>query len=272
MDDKLRRLQLEELEILKMFAALCDQYKLRYFLLGGTLLGAIRHDGFIPWDDDVDVCMPRSDYEKFLKIASGKLQEPYSLSCQERNPEYRYCFARISSSRMKIRNRSANKPRIENAWIDIIPMDGMPQKKPALLLHKMKLRFWRGMNQIAQYDELVDQKRKRGAVETVIVKIAGWKIWRQMTDYHKCMEHIRRELKKYDYDQSDVIINYMAAYGFKEVFNKKDFGDGAVYYFEGIPFKGPVNYDAVLKTIYGDYMKLPPESDRNKHNAEILDA
>ena len=70
----LRKLQLEELKILKMFKKICEENDLRYYLLGGTLLGAVRHDGFIPWDDDVDVCMPREDYEKFQKIADEQLE------------------------------------------------------------------------------------------------------------------------------------------------------------------------------------------------------
>lgn len=266
----LRKLQLTEQKILDIFVDICTKNNLRYYLLGGTLLGAIRHDGFIPWDDDVDVCMPRKDYDIFLELADKELSEPYYLACSEHNPEYRYCFARIADSEVKIKNCSANIPRIEDAWIDIIPMDGMPEGGLSLAIHKFKLKYWRAANQLAQYDELVDQKRKRGKLETLAVKVAGWKIFRNIFKYPKCIRRIQKELKKYKYDDYKTVINFMAAYGFTETFQQEWFGEGCMYGFEGKEYVGPVDYDAVLKQIYGDYMELPPEDQRNKHNAEIV--
>lgn len=266
----LRKLQLEELKILNIFVDICEKNKLRYYLLGGTLLGAIRHKGFIPWDDDVDVCMPREDYDQLLKIAEKELEEPYYLSSTDNNRDYRYSFARIATRNVKIKNYSANIPRVEDAWIDIIPLDGMPEKKMELRFHKFKLVFWRGMNQIAQYDELVDQVRKRGKLETLVVKIAGWKIFRKIVDYRKCLRKIEQTLKKYKYDDCDMIINYMAAYGFAECFPKKWFAEGKKYQFEDQEYIGPCDYDSVCRQIYGAYMELPPEDQRNKHNAEII--
>lgn len=267
----LRKLQLEEKKILDIFVEICEKYNLRYYLLGGTLLGAIRHNGFIPWDDDVDICMPRKDYNIFLKEAEKELAAPYYIVGHHNNKDYRYCFARIANPEVKIKNYSANIPRVEDAWLDIIPMDGMPDGKIELKIHKFKLYFWRSLNQIAQYDEIVDQKRKRGAIESILIKIAGWKIFRKLIDYRKCVANIQKELSKYAYDDYDVVINYMAAYGFKETFQKSWFEEGKKYPFEDSAYVGPKDYDAVLKTIYGDtYMQLPPEDDRNKHNAEII--
>ena len=113
----LRKLQLEELKILKMFKKICEENDLRYYLLGGTLLGAVRHDGFIPWDDDVDVCMPREDYEKFQKIADKQLEKPYYLRSLENNNDYRYCFARIATENMKIKTVQSAK---ENRYFYMI--------------------------------------------------------------------------------------------------------------------------------------------------------
>lgn len=266
----LRKLQLTEQKILDIFVDICTKNHLRHYLLGGSLLGAIRHGGFIPWDDDVDVCMPRKDYDIFLELADRELSEPYYLACSEHNPEYRYCFARIANREVKIKNCSANIPRIEDAWIDIIPMDGMPEGGLSLVIHKFKLKYWRAANQLAQYDELVDQKRKRGMLESLAVKVAGWKIFRNIFHYPNCIRHIQNELKKYAYDDYDTVINYMAAYGFEETFPKRWFQEGASYHFEDKDYVGPIDYDAVLKQIYGEYMELPPEDQRNKHNAEIV--
>ena len=266
----LRRLQLTELDMLKIFANICDKYGLRYFLLGGTLLGAVRHGGFIPWDDDIDVCMPRNDYSRFLDVAEGELSDPYYLDSMEKNSDYRYCFARIANRNIKIMNYSANIPREEDSWIDIIPMDGMPDGGMKLKLHKFRMVMWRGLNQVAQYDELVDQKRRRGKFETLLVRVGGWKIWRPFVDYHKCMAHIKKELVKYDYDSCDTVINFMAAYGFDETFRREWFGDACDLKFEDRYFKSPADHHHVLEKIYGDYMTMPPESERNKHNAEII--
>lgn len=269
-NNKLRQLQLEELKLLNIFIQICEDNKLRYYMLGGTLLGAVRHQGFIPWDDDVDVCMPREDYEQFIAIAKGKLEMPTYISCMEYDNNYRYCFARIATTEMKIKNFSAKIPRIEDVWIDIIPLDGLPVRKIELLIHKGKLFFWRSMNQIAQYDELVDQKKKRAGVEALLVKVAGWQIWKNLISYHFCMTKIKEELKKYKYDNSEEIINFMAADGFTEIFNKEWFMDGAKLGFEGEMIMAPINADLVLKKIYGNYMQLPPVDQRNKHNSEIL--
>ena len=92
-----------------------------------------------------------------------------------------------------------------------------------------------------------------------------------MADYRKCTRKIQKVLKKYKYDDCDTIINYMAAYGFDETFQKNWFGKGREYSFEDDSFVGPDDSDKVLRQIYGsDYMQLPPEDQRNKHNAEII--
>lgn len=270
MDPKLRALQLEELRLLHVFADICGSHKLRYYLLGGTLLGAVRHGGFIPWDDDVDVCMPREDYDRLRAVIGDALPAPYRYVCAETDNVYRYCWARIESPAMRIINYSANIPREEDSWIDIIPLDGMPDNSLELMLHKARLAVLRVLLQLSQYDEIVDQKRKRSFLGRQAVKAAGWKIWRAFHDYHKYLMLIQNELKKYPYDGSETVINYMAAYGFKETFRKSWFDDKCRLTFEDREFDSPGNYAMVLKTIYGDdYMSLPPDLERNKHNSRI---
>lgn len=261
---KCLRLILDEID------RICQKNNIPYFLDSGSALGAIRHKGFIPWDDDVDVAMPRKDYKEFLRVASHELQQDMNMTYTGNNKEYRYSFARISTKRMQIINHSANIPRVEDAWIDIIPLDGLPENKIVRNIHKIHMFFWRSLNQIAQYDELVDQKRKRGIIGTIVVKIAGFKFFRGIISYKKCLKHLDTVLEKYSYDECDVVINYVAAYGFKETFNKKALGNGKKYLFEDSYFSGPIDGDYVCKTIYGDYMTLPPASERNKHNAEIV--
>ena len=103
---------MEEFRILKVFAKVCEENDLRYYLLGGTLLGAVRHKGFIPWDDDIDVCMPRPDLNKLLSM-NDIWPDDISIETYKTNSEYRYGWRRLISSNMQIINRSANIPRTE---------------------------------------------------------------------------------------------------------------------------------------------------------------
>ncbi|MBR3244092.1 MAG: LicD family protein, partial [Parasporobacterium sp.] len=229
--------------------------------------------GFIPWDDDVDVAMPRKDYEQFLSHSSEVFKEPFSVNLYDRTPGYHYSFARINDSRMHVINHSASNPRREEISIDIFPVDGFPDPGIRRSLHKLHLSFWWNLNQIVLYDELVNKTRKRKWTGRLFVSIAGLFKWiGKLMNPTTCLRHVNQVLAKYDYDSdSKDIINFLAAFGFSEVFPRSSFGEGAVYPFEGESLMGPVDYDTVCKIIYGDYMTLPPENERNWHNTEIVD-
>ncbi len=269
----LRDLQLKELEMLRFYAEFCEKHNLRYYLLGGTLLGAVRHGGFIPWDDDVDVCMPRGDYNKFLKLANEEFKSPLSVNNYDITPGYTYSFARISDSTMHVINYSANNPRREEISIDIIPLDALPDSKFKRNIHKLRLSFWWNLNQLAQFDELVNQKRKRSKKGQILVKLASKFKWiGKKINVQHCLTKLNQALAKYDYDSdTEEVINFLAALGFKEIFPRKSIGNGKLYNFEGESLVGPVDYDTICRIIYGDYMTLPPENERNWHNTEIVD-
>lgn len=269
----IRILQLEELEILKEFVRVCEENGLRYYMLGGTLLGAVRHKGFIPWDDDVDVCMPREDMDRLFRLPKNAFREGFELVNYTNNSEYRYSWPRLTRDKVIIINRSANIPREESAWIDIIPLDGFPDGKRSRIVHKAKLSFWWDLNQILQFDELVDQKRKRSAAGRIAVNMASKaKKLGSLIDYRSCLKNLNKQLMKYPYESdTEEVINYLAAYGFKEIFPRRCFGKGTKLQFEDCELIAPEDYITVCKVIYGDtYMELPPESERNKHNSEIV--
>lgn len=270
--EKIRILQLKELEMLKQFAAYCDAHDLRYYLLGGTLLGAIRHGGFIPWDDDVDVAMPRPDYNRFLKEGQSFFNGDVSIINYDLDEDYNRPFGRLNDSSMQVINHSANKQLVEPISIDLIPLDGFPDGKLARHIHKMRLSFWWNMNQLSRYDDLVNQERKRSKKEQLFVKLAGAFKWAgKLINTKKCLKNLHKALEKYPYDSNTKeVINYLAAYGFSEIFPRKAIGKGKTYQFEDASFIGPEDYDAVCTIIYGDYMTPPPENERNWHNTEIV--
>ena len=274
-DPNLRKLQLTEFALMKDFDRICKKHGLRYYLLGGTLLGAVRHGGFIPWDDDVDLCMPRPDYMRFLDIAGEELagKPGIGLVSVYSDDTYRQGMAKITDSSVQVINRSANEERHEVAWIDIIPMDGFPTGISAIL-QKIRLLFWRVMDCTAEFDYVIDTKRDRGFAGNLAVKMLGAfsKVVRPYgDDFHRVLMNTERCLGRYSYDESPRTINLHAARGFREIFDREWLGEGRIVEFEGIPFVAPANIEAVLEAIYGpDYMTPPPEGERNWHNSEII--
>ena len=120
-------LQRAQLNLLSVFVSICESEKLRYYLVEGSMLGAIRHKGFIPWDDDIDVAMPRRDYEIFVHKANQLLCNQYKLTTHLDNDHY-WMTAILWDNECKVKLSNAVESIIKNAWIDIIPLDGMPEK------------------------------------------------------------------------------------------------------------------------------------------------
>lgn len=138
-NNKLRKLQLTELEILKKVDQVCRQYQINYFLIAGTLLGAVRHKGFIPWDDDIDIGMLRSDYEKFIDICLHKqaLGKEYYLHCNESDEDYYLPFIKVKKNNTTFAEKcNENIDTHKGIFIDVFPYDNVP--KPVSFLEKLQ--------------------------------------------------------------------------------------------------------------------------------------
>lgn len=261
----LRELQLKELELLKQTIKIIENHNLSYFALGGTLLGAVRHKGFIPWDDDVDICMSRPDYEKFIEYAQKELPQGLELGYFKTNPNHQKYCARIIDKNTTVKRNDASKEYFVNIWIDILPLDGMPDNKFKNKLHKFHLLWRRLFLQYAIFDS-VKMNKKRKFYETILIKIGFIFVKLVHLDAHKQMYKLDKVLTKYAYDCGKDVINFMGADKFKEIFKRSAFEEKASFKFEDIEIIGSKDYDYILKTIYGDYMQLPKEEDRVSHS------
>lgn len=270
MEQSLRRLQLVEFDILKQVKKICEQHQLTYYLSGGTLIGAVRHKGFIPWDDDIDIAMPRPDYEKFLVFAEEELPEPLVLSTRKTGSIAP--FAQVQNKSIYVRSTSRKNEQIWPAWIDIFPLDAMPNEKVHFFFRKYHLLYRRMMFQLSVFDDYVSiNKKSRPWYEKVIIWIATKMHPDHFLNADKQCSKFHKALAAYPFTKGKYVINMLGMYKFKSVMEKEIYGRKTELSFEGEPFSVPEQYDAYLRRIYGDYMQVPPENERNHHETEIIE-
>lgn len=260
--DKLHQV---DMKMLKEVVSICDRHKLIYFMLGGTMLGAIRHKGFIPWDDDIDLGMPRDDYEKFLEIAPKELSSFLKVVNYRNTPTYPYYITRILDTETKvIEERIGNDRKYTHASIDIFPIDGTPNNKLLRKIYFFRILFHRALMSLC-YKDSIDRKRHRGLIEKIFLKVMEHLPIEKMTTPYKQKCIIDKLLRSQDVKKSKYIGNIMGAYRTREIVPAEFYGDGTMYPFEDMELRGLDMYDDYLKYTYGDYMQIPPEDKRKTH-------
>ena len=266
MGNTLRDLQLCELEIVRNVLEICEKHHLQIYMIGGTFLGAVRHRGFIPWDDDVDLGFSRKDYETFLRVAPEELNSGYYLRHYETDPKMPYYPAQVVDPSFEILDVSAKIPKTRSAWIDLVPLDGMPDGAVSYFIHKYRLLYLRMMLKFSQFDQVVAVNLKnRPLHEKILVAVGKHLHLEGKLDTLKRMRLIDRCLKKYPFENCRRVVNFMGAYKFREVFARSVYEDVTDYPFEDITLPGPRDYDLVNRQLYGDYMTPPPVEEQNKH-------
>lgn len=254
-----------DLAIVKHVVAVCENYELKYFMLGGTMLGSIRHKGFIPWDDDIDLGMPRKDYERFLEIAERELPDYLQVVNYKNTPSYQYYITRIQDTNVKvIEERIGNDSKYTFASIDIFPIDGTPNNTILRKIYFFRVLFHRALMSL-HYKDSIDRKRKRSFIERIFLSVMEKIPFEKIINPYKEKEKIDKLLSSQNVATSNYIGNIMGAYRTREIVPKEWYGQGKKYPFEDIELVGLDNYDAYLKYTYGDYMQLPPEDSRKKH-------
>lgn len=260
------------LQVLREVLKVLDELNIPYYMQGGTMLGAIRHEGFIPWDDDVDLGIIREDYERLLQVVSDKLPENLELRTYQDETDHHYYFARIVDKRYQIRRMGSLEERLENVWVDLFPLDGMPNGAIARQWHKFRLLMTRLKFHLSCFEKVNIKRPGRPFIERAIIRVAMVTKVGSWFNTRKQLDKMDRLLKKYPPEKSKYLVNFtgQTSYKFNEMFKKDVYGRGKAYPFEDITMVGPEKYDDYLKSLYGDYMTPPKEGDRNAHVSELV--
>lgn len=259
----LKEMQLLQINILKDVHNFCEENKLKYYLAGGTLLGAIRHKGFIPWDDDIDIIMPRPDYERFLKIYKPK-NESYVLTCTENNPNHLYTYAKIFDNRTeKIENGIIySKNNYGGVDIDIFPMDGLPED-----IETSNKFFIKQKKLFTLYTFALIEFSKSKNIFKTLPKYLIAKSCRLIGKGY-FINKINNNGKQYDFDKCKyVACSVVPYYGNKERVLKENYAKQILVDFDGEKFYAPAGYEEYLSNLYGNYMELPPVEKRVTHHS-----
>ena len=258
---QLGELQQVELAIFKSFVEVCEKLGIRYYLLAGTLLGAVRHKGFIPWDDDIDVGILRDDYDRFLECAGELLPSHLFLQSYKSDKGYHQPYAKLRNSNTAfIELPVKDNPMNHGVFIDIFPLDKCDVSVRNSFSYRMKERIYSMSASSLMKNYKLDFKRRLIRVGCKLIcpdpKVAISKI-----------DALRQSMPK-----GEMLVNFSGVYGAREIAPADWYGEGVTLEFEGMLVTVPKEYDKLLTQIYGDYMTPPPPEKRiTTHQTCVVD-
>lgn len=256
--EELKKIQLG---ILLHIDKACSEHNLKYFISDGTLLGAVRHKGYIPWDDDLDIWMPRRDYERLVEIMD-KDESCYTILNHKNSPNYIYAFGKAVDNRtLLIENVEAKCPM--GVYVDIFPYDGLPGDCPedfkrhvkwCLYLENQRYRAFQSFRGVKSNHESGNIRR---FLLWAVRRAIGGKNFIRAVNYFS---------SKYSAEETKFVGCLVAGYKEKDMMPAEIFQEAVELEFENHKFRAPVGYNQYLKIEYGDYMKLPPKEQQVTHH------
>ena len=269
-EDVNKKVQELTLYTLNTFIDFCEKNNLRYYFTGGALIGVIRHKGFIPWDDDIDIGLPRKDFDRFHELIKTEMPDGFGICDRYTDPDWHFAMSQFIDKESEIEIHLAEKPRRAHIWIDVFPLDGLPDNKLARWFRVKNIMFHRYLVQIANISTQVDINRKRPRSERIILTICKIIPIGKLINTNKTLDKLEKILRRSDFYKSTWCGNMLGRYREREVVKREWFGMPIKGTFEGQKVNIPEHSDPILRSLYGDYMKPPPENERVAHNVTIL--
>ena len=251
-----------QIELLKELKEICDKNNLKYALGGGTLLGAIRHKGYIPWDDDVDLMMPRKDYETLLKIFEENCKENHKILTYINTKDYYYSFAKIVDASTLLKEGGLRPIETLGVYIDVFPIDFLPNDEKSIKKIFKKYNFLYKAISVYKFSDI--SKVTKNKVKLFFKRITLY--------FVKAFNLVPKVLKKLDniaieYEDTSKVACISGRYAEKEIMPREFIEKYILADFEGEKYKIPEDYDEYLTKHYDNYMELPPEEKRKtEHN------
>ncbi|ADB47133.1 LicD family protein [Acidaminococcus fermentans DSM 20731] len=263
------------LDILKDVAKYCDDNNLHYYICGGTLLGAVRHKGFIPWDDDIDILMPRPDYLKFVKSYNGS-NKRYIVKSIENSADYWRTFAKVFDLHTYLEEDCIRVPKKDNGvFIDIFPVDGLPKSRIRQAIFFKEQEFlnflyhgsaWNYTKSFKYADSKDYLAKFKGKLRTLLKYIAITILNPLPTS--SLIHLINKNAMRFDYNQANEVAAIVDCHygGSRERMPRKLFEKQIPFEFEKTYFWGSAAWKLYLRNMYGDFMELPPLKNRVTHH------
>lgn len=257
---QLKSVQKLQLNLALEVQRICNKHDIRYFLIFGTLLGAVRHKGFIPWDDDLDIGMLRPDYERFIKIAENEISAEYFLQTWDTDKHFGFPFAKLMVKNTKyIEKIAVNVNIYKGVFIDIFPFDNVPNAIWQQKLHMFTTFTLKKLLLIKNNYNVTPEKQK--TVKRILYYFTKFTIRFISVDLLKNL--LSTQMVKFNSLDAKYVIPIGSSYGYKKEKIKKEwFDELKLIEFEGSFFLCPSRYDEYLTHLYGDYMVPPPEEKR----------
>ena len=246
------------LPVLTKITEICDENYIRYFLAYGSLLGAVRHKGFIPWDDDCDILMLRPDYDRFVDYCNSHAESiyPFRLMNHQNTEGYPFGISRFCDTRFEMDRDEAGSAGM-GLFVDIYPYDGMGNGK---ITEHLYIGFYRTYyTRMANYANLITYTSSNHKLANIIRKPMYRRAQKKGLNYY--LEKLEQLARRYPFETSRYVGSIIWGLGDSH-FPKEYFEENTTLVFEGLAVTVPKRYDEYLKDCYGDYMKLPPEKDR----------
>lgn len=256
------------LQIFREAKTICERHGIPYFAIGGTCIGAVRHNGFIPWDDDLDIAIPIEDYDRFLEIAKKELPEHFSVYTCDDIRHYRYIFAKIIDSRTTFieKNDVPYPDSYKGIFLDVMPISGVPASAASRKRFLKRIHRYTTLNTKMRFPTAEFRKWQARALSVAMLPL------RLILKYTYFSDRYLNMLRKHPFASAEYTGYVWSLSIDRLIFPKEWFASQVELPFENTTIACPKEWDRYLSQQFHDYMRLPPEGERMIHSEECVDA